>query len=178
MRVQGDERGEYERSESVEPAAHERARLRREEIRGGRGRVSRGGWEPTGVTVLFPMLTRRLTERTVRAGRLTMVWSAYFWCNPILFQSAASLIRCRLLARRSIGLPIGWSLRLTGPPQTPPPDRAGGFCSPPAPMTPPSPRADTLCCDLEWTHGDGPSPGDSRPLRRVARAVAVDSGCR
>ena len=57
--------------------------------------------------MLFPMLTRRLTERTVRAGRLTMVWSAYFWCNPILFQSAASLIRCRLLARRSIGLPIG-----------------------------------------------------------------------
>ena len=99
MRVQGDERGEYERGESVEPAAHERARLRREKIR--------GGWEPTGVTVLFPMLTRRLTERTVRAGRLTMVWSAYFWCNPILFQSAASLIRCRLLARRSIGLPIG-----------------------------------------------------------------------
>ena len=128
------------------------------------------------MTVLFPMLTRRLTERTVRAGRLTMVWSAYFWCNPILFQSAASLIRCRLLARRSIGLPIGWSLRLTGPPPTPPPDRAGGFCSPPAPMTPPSPRADTLRCDLEWTHGDGPSPGDSRPFRRVARAVAVRPG--
>lgn len=126
--------------------------------------------------MLFPMLTRRLTERTVRACRLTMVWSAYFWCNPIRFQSAASLIRCRLLARRSIGLPIGWSLRLTGPPQTPPPDRAGGFCSPPAPMTPPSPRADTLRCDLEWTHGDGPSPGDSRPLPRVARAVAVRPG--
>ena len=53
------------------------------------------------MTVLFPMLTRRLTERTVRAGRLTMVWSAYFRCNPIRFQSAASLIRCRLLARRS-----------------------------------------------------------------------------
>ena len=48
MRVQGDERGEYERSESVEPAAHERARLRREQIRGGRGRVSRGGWRADG----------------------------------------------------------------------------------------------------------------------------------
>ena len=102
MRVQGDERGEYERGESVEPAAHERARLRRGRYGEG-GAGERGGGEPTGVTVLFPMLTRRLTERTVRAGRLTMVWSAYFWCNPIRFQSAASLIRCRLLARRSIG---------------------------------------------------------------------------
>mmetsp|Transcript_14076 Transcript_14076/g.38623 ORF Transcript_14076/g.38623 Transcript_14076/m.38623 type:complete len:283 (-) Transcript_14076:76-924(-) len=71
------------------------------------------------------------------SGR-AMVWSAYFWCSPIRFQSAASLIRCKLLVRRSMGFPIGASfLRLvvgTSPVVRPP--WVGGFCSPPAPMTP------------------------------------------
>ena len=75
------------------------------------------------------MLTRRLTERDTRARYRTMVWSAYFWCSPIRFQSAASLIRCKLLVRRSMGFPIGASfLRLvvgTSPVARPP--WVGGF---------------------------------------------------
>jgi len=113
---------------------------------------------------MFPMLTRRLTERGTRARYRTMVWSAYFWCSPIRFQSAASLIRCKLLVRRSMGFPIGASfLRLvvgTSPVVRPP--WVGGFCSPPAPMTP-RPWVSRTYSMWSWS---SQWPGDSRPPPR------------